>query len=294
MIAVENLTKLYANGRGVRNLGFSVAEGEVFGYLGPNGAGKTTTIRNLLGFLRPNSGSCSIAGLDCWADAARIQERLGYIPGEIAFIPGMTGIGFLTLIGDMRGTKDRKRMHDLIDRFDLDPTGRIKSMSKGMKQKLGLVTACMHDPAVMVFDEPSAGLDPLMRNAFNAVVAEEKGRGKTMLMSSHSFEEIDRTCDRAGIIREGVLVDVRDVGALKHEQRRAFTVTFASDAAAAAFASRGFELGMHAGPRVEVFVRGSADPLVKALAAFDVVDLESRPMSLEQVFMQYYGKDGTG
>jgi len=293
MIAVENLTKLYANGRGVRNLSFSVAEGEIFGYLGPNGAGKTTTIRNMLGFLRPNSGSCSIDGLDCWADAARIQERLGYIPGEIAFIQGMTGIAFLTLIGDMRGTKDRKRMHDLIDRFDLDPTGRIKSMSKGMKQKLGLVTACMHDPAVMVFDEPSAGLDPLMRNAFNAFVGEEKGRGKTILMSSHSFEEIDRTCDRAGIIRDGVLVDVRDVGALKHEQRRAFTVTFASDADADAFASRGFELGMRAGPRMEVFVQGSADRLVKVLAGFEVIDLESRPMSLEQVFMQYYGKEPT-
>jgi ABC-2 type transport system ATP-binding protein len=293
MIRVDTLTKLYANGRGVSNLDFAVPEGEIFGYLGPNGAGKTTTIRNLVGFLRPDSGSCSIDGLDCWADAARIQERLGYIPGEIAFIPGMTGIGFLSLIADMRGTRDRSRMRDLTDRFALDATGRIKSMSKGMKQKLGIVTACMHDPSVMVFDEPSAGLDPLMRNAFNAFVAEEKGRGKTILMSSHSFEEIDRTCDRAGIIRDGVLVDVRDVHALKHEQRRAFTVTFASDGDAVAFASREFEVSVRAGPRVEVFVRGGADPLVKALAEFAVVDVQSRPMSLEQVFMQYYGKDGT-
>ena len=184
-------------------------------------------------------------------------------------------------------------MHDLLDRFELDATGRIKRMSKGMKQKLGIVTACMHDPQVMVFDEPSAGLDPLLRNVFNEFVAEEKGRGKTILMSSHSFEEIDRTCDRAGIIRDGVLMDVRDVGALKHEQRRAFTVTFASAKDAATLAAEGFEIGAIVGARVEVFLQGPADPLVKALAAFEIIDLESRPMSLDQVFMQYYGKEGT-
>ena len=293
VIAVKRLTKLYPNGRGVRDLDFFIPRGEVFGYLGPNGAGKPTTIRNLLGFLRPNSGSCTIDGLDCWAEPARIQKRLGYIPGEIAFIGGMTGIGFLALVADMRGTTNRKRMHDLLDRFELDATGRIKKMSKGMKQKLGIVTACMHDPLVMVFDEPSAGLDPLMRNVFNEFVAEEKKRGKTILMSSHSFEEIDRTCDRAGIIRDGVLVDVRDVGALKREQRRAFIVTFASPKDVEALAASGFELEARLGARVEVFLQGSADPLVKALAAYEIIDLESRPMSLEQVFMQYYGEERT-
>lgn len=291
MIAVRQLTKLYTNGKGVRDLDFSIPEGEVFGYLGPNGAGKTTTIRNLMGFLRPDSGSCTICGLDCWSDADRIQERLGYIPGEIAFIGGITGIGFLTLIADMRGTADRKRMRDLIDRFELDVNGRIKKMSRGTKQKLGIVTACMHDPAVMVFDEPSAGLDPLMRQVFNEFIAEEKGRGKTVLMSSHSFEEIDRTCDRAGIIREGVLVDVQDVGALKHEQRRAFIVTFASEKDAASLAAAGFDIGQCAGNSAEVFVHGSADSLVKALAAFEIIDIESRPMTLEQVFMKYYGTE---
>ncbi|MFC2075571.1 ABC transporter ATP-binding protein [candidate division KSB1 bacterium] len=293
MIAVKDLTKLYANGKGVRNLDFRISKGEVFGYLGPNGAGKTTTIRNLLGFLRPDSGSCAIEGFDCWAEADRIQKSLGYVPGEIAFIGSMTGIGFLTLIADMRGTRDRKWMQDLIDRFELDATGRIKRMSKGMKQKLGIITACMHDPKVMVFDEPSAGLDPLMRNVFNEFIMEQKGRGKTILMSSHSFEEIDRTCDRAGIIRDGFLVDVRDVGVLKNEQRRAFTVTFASATDISVLKAEGFELGAVVGTRVEVFMQGSADPLVKTLAKFEIIDLVSRPMTLEQVFMQYYGKGGS-
>jgi ABC-2 type transport system ATP-binding protein len=292
MIAVKRLTKLYANGNGVRELDFSVSEGEIFGYLGPNGAGKTTTIRNLLGFLRPDSGSCTIGGLDCWAAASRIQEGLGYVPGETAFIEGLTGIGFLSLIADMRGTRDRKRMWNLIERFELEPGERIKHMSKGTRQKLGIVTACMHDPRVMVFDEPSAGLDPLMRSVFNGFVEEEKGRGKTILMSSHSFEEIERTCDRAGIIREGRLADVRDVGALKREQRRSFTVTFASAADAAHLAEQGFEIGARGGARVEILLQGSADRLIKALAAFEVIDLESRPMSLEQVFMGYYGGEG--
>lgn len=291
MIEVHDLTKLYPSGKGIRDLGFTIAKGEVFGYLGPNGAGKTTTIRVLLGFLRPDSGACTIDGLDCWSAADRIQRSLGYVPGEIAFLDGLTGLGFLTLIADMRGTSDRSRMHELIERFELDPSGRIKKMSKGMKQKLALVTAFMHDPAVLVLDEPTAGLDPLMRTIFDELVDEERARGKTILMSSHSFEEIERTCDRAGIIRDGVLVDVRDVGALGHEKRRAFTVTFAHAHDADALAAAGFELGTRTGARVDVYLQGSADPLVKALAAFEVVDLESRSMSLEQVFMRYYGRD---
>ena len=291
MIAVEQLTKLYANGKGVRDLSFAIPEGEVFGYLGPNGSGKTTTIRNLLGFLRPDSGSCRIDGHDCWSAADRIQARLGYVPGEMAFIPGMTGIQFVELIAGMRRLSDHGRMHELLERFELDAGGPIKKMSKGMKQKLGLVVACMHDPQVLVLDEPTAGLDPLMRNVFYELIGEEKARGKTVLMSSHSFEEIERTCDRAGIIREGQLVDVRDVGALRREQRRAFTVSFADAEPVEALAAQGFELGTRSGARVEVFVKGSADALIKALARFEIVDLESRSMALEQVFLHYYAKD---
>jgi ABC-2 type transport system ATP-binding protein len=289
VIAVQRLTKLYRSGRGVRDLTFGVGEGEVFGYLGPNGAGKTTTIRNLLGFLRPDSGRCTIRGLDCWAEAPAIQEWLGYIPGEASFPGELTGTGLLRLLADMRGTRDRRRLASLLERFQLDPGTRIRRMSKGTKQKLAIVAACMHDPAVMVFDEPTAGLDPLMRNVFVGLVAEERGRGKTMLMSSHSFDEIDRTCDRAGIIREGELVDVREVAALKQEQRRTYVVTVGRESDVAVLAGSGFELGAVDGRRVEVRIQGSPDGFVKALAGVVVEELETRVMTLEQVFMKYYG-----
>lgn len=291
MITVNNLTKLYRNGRGVRNLTFKIKEGEIFGYLGPNAAGKTTTIRNLLGFLRPDKGTCSINGLDCWKEAEVIQKKLGYIPGEIAFLDDYTGIDFLTLIADMRKTKNRSRMKDLIDRFQLDPSSKIKKMSKGMKQKLGIITACMHDPLVMVFDEPSASLDPLMQNIFSDFIAEEKSRGKTILMSSHSFDEIDRTCDRAGIIREGILVDVQDIHALKEKQRKTFVVTTSSKKDADKLINAGFEIGNINRLSIEVIVQGKVDQFIKTISELTIENLEVNFMTLEQVFMQYYGKE---
>ncbi|MCG6920781.1 MAG: ABC transporter ATP-binding protein [Acidobacteria bacterium] len=290
MISVRHLTKLYRNGRGVKDLTFEVGEGEVFGYLGPNGAGKTTTIRNLLGFLRPDGGSCSIDALDCWREADSIQRFLGYIPGEIAFIDGMTGAGFLELLADMRQMQDRTRIQGLTERFQLDASGRIRRMSKGAKQKLGIVAACMHDPGVMVFDEPSAGLDPLMRRIFVDFIAEERRRGKTILMSSHDFDEIEDTCDRAGIIREGVLVDVQDIRALKERQRRVFVVTVASGEDAEYLRKTGLELAELEPLRFEAIVHGNVDRFVKALAGCTVNNLELRDMTLEEVFMQYYGE----
>ena len=291
MIAAQDLTKLYSNGKGVNNLTFQVSEGEVFGYLGPNGAGKTTTIRNLLGFLKPDSGSCTVNGLDCWVDPGTIQEKLGYIPGEVAFFDGMTGTQFLALLADMRGMKDRSRTKQLIDRFELDSSGKIKKMSKGMKQKVAIVAACMHDPPVMIFDEPSSGLDPLMQNRFVEFVAEEKNRGKTLLISSHSFEEINRTCDRAGIIREGVLVDVQDVHKLKEEQRRVFVVTVDTQSDVEVIRNTNFELGTVEGLRIEVYVEGSPNSFLKMLGQLSVADLEIRSATLEQVFMRYYGRE---
>lgn len=291
MIKVDNLTKLYRNGRGVRNLSFEIKEGEIFGYLGPNAAGKTTTIRNLMGFLHPTSGSCSIDGLDCWKDAEAIQKKCGYIPGEIAFINGFTGINFLTLIADMRKTKNRSRMKDLIDRFQLDPSLKIRKMSKGMKQKLGIITACMHDPLVMIFDEPTVSLDPLMRKIFSDFIAEEKSRGKTVLMSSHSFDEIDRTCDRAGIIREGILVDVQDIHALKEKQRKTFIITTGSKKDADKLINAGLEIGSIDGLRIEIIVQGKVDKFIKTIAGLTIENLEVNYMTLEQVFMQYYGKE---
>ncbi|WP_235601380.1 ABC transporter ATP-binding protein [Tissierella sp. P1] len=202
VITVSNLTKDYGKNRGIFDLSFEIHKGEVFGYLGPNGAGKTTTIRHLLGFLNADKGECHIGQLNCRTDAEQIQRDLGYLPGEIAFFDDMSGIGYLKFIANMRGMKNFEKMNELISYFELDPSGRIKKMSKGMKQKIGIVSAFMHDPSTLILDEPTSGLDPLMQNKFIELILNEKSKGKTILMSSHSFEEVERTCDRIGIIKK--------------------------------------------------------------------------------------------
>jgi ABC-2 type transport system ATP-binding protein len=291
MIQVENLTKLYASGKGVRDLTFEIEAGEVFGYLGPNGAGKTTTIRNLLGFLKPDQGSCTINALDCWTESEKIKQNLGYIPGEIAFFNSMTGVGFLNFMAELYGMKNTKRKNDLIDRFELDPAGRIRKMSKGMKQKLGLITACMHDPKIMIFDEPTAGLDPLMRERFVQFIGEEKQRGKTILMSSHSFEEIDRTCDRAGIIKEGYLVDVQTISVLKQTQARRFRLTLKSAADLHNLQQTDLTILSTGTHTAEIEVMGSVDHFLKTISKVTVENIDVKATTLEEVFMQYYGQE---
>ncbi len=293
VIKIDDLTFRYGSGKGVFDLSFSVGEGEVFGYLGPNGSGKTTTIRNLLGFIRPGRGTCSINRLDCWHSAAQIQKQLGYLPGEISFFDEMSGIQFLDLIGAMRGINKKSHRNALINRFELDPSAKIRRMSKGMKQKLGLVTAFMHDPAVYILDEPTSGLDPLMQNVFVDLILAEKERGKTILMSSHSFEETYRTCDRAGIIREGRLVAVEDMHSLKSSQHKAYLVTLESIAELEYLRSAGLKIGSVSKNTVEVFVSGNYDQFIAALAKCRLHGLDVATQSLEQVFLKYYGREGS-
>jgi ABC-2 type transport system ATP-binding protein len=291
VIKIESLTFKYKSGKGIFNLDFAVTRGEVFGFLGPNGAGKTTTIRNLLGFTKPDQGKCTIGGLNCWSDAALIQKQLGYLPGEIAFFDEMSGIQFLNLLGEMRGRKGNARQHNLIERFELDPSGKIRRMSKGMKQKLGLVAAFMHDPAVYILDEPTSGLDPLMQNVFVELILEEKARGKTILMSSHNFEETYRTCDRAGIIKEGYLVAVEDVHSLKSSQRKAYLVTLGAREDLERLRSAGLEIGNISKNTVEVYVSGNYDHFINALAECTVLGLDVATQTLEQIFLKYYGRE---
>lgn len=291
IISIESLSFIYGSGKGIFDLNFSVSEGEVFGYLGPNGAGKTTTIRNLLGFTKPSEGRCTINGLDCWRESSRVQYLLGYLPGEISFFDEMSGIQFLKLIGDMKGRRGNSRRNALVERFELDPSGKIRRMSKGMKQKLGLVAAFMHDPAVYILDEPTSGLDPLMQNVFVELILEEKERGKTVLMSSHNFEETYRTCDRAGIIRDGQLVAVEDMHSLKSSQRKAFLVTVGSSEDLEILRSAGLEIGSISKNTVEVFVSGNYAQFTAALAACNVLGLDVVTQSLEQVFMKFYGRE---
>jgi len=191
VLRVSNLTKTFPGGRGVFDLTFEVKHGEAFGYLGPNGAGKSTTIRHLMGFMKPDKGRATILGLNCTTESAEIQKKVGYLPGEIALPDGMNGLQVLELLGSMRGMKNVARRNALIDRFQFDAKTPVRKMSKGMKQKVGIVAAFMHDPELLILDEPTSGLDPLMQHLFVELVSEEKSRGKTLLMSSHIFNEIE-------------------------------------------------------------------------------------------------------
>ena len=269
-IQIEGLTRDYGGGKGVFNISFHVNKGEVFGFLGPNGAGKTTSIRHLMGFLKPQSGKCIIDGLDCWNDSDKIQARLGYIPGEISFFDDMTGVEFLRFLQRYRKIGEDNRQEELLERFELDPKGKIKKMSKGMKQKIGIVTAFMHDPDILILDEPTSGLDPLMQSRFIDLIGEEKERGKTILLSSHMFEEVERTCDRVGIIRDGKLVAVDSVEALRERHVRPYTVTLETAELAKAF-TEDFG-GIQNGREVTVTTK----------------------QSLEEIFMHYYGGKENG
>ena len=270
MIGVNNLTRDYGSGKGVFQVSFSITQGEVFGFLGPNGAGKTTTIRHLMGFLKPEGGSCSINGLDCWKNAPEIQKSMGYIPGEIAFFPEMTGLQYLDFLRSYRGLSHTSRMKELMERFEVDARGKIRKMSKGMKQKIAIVAAFMHDPQVLILDEPTSGLDPLMQNRFTQLIQEERERGKTIFMSSHIFEEVEKTCHRICMIKDGKIAALDDPQTLSALYSRSYTVTLPEEAAALDFA-RDFQ--------------GTVDPQNPRQ-----VRLTARK-TLEEIFLHYYGEE---
>ena len=242
-----------------------------------------------MGFIHPNAGNCSINGLDCGTHSAEIQRNLGYMPGEIALPDDMTGLEFLHFVADYRGVTDWARVEQLMARFELDARGNLKRMSKGMKQKIGIVCAFMHDPQVLILDEPTSGLDPLMQSHFIDLVLEEKAKGKTILMSSHIFEEVERTADRVGIIREGHLVTVDSVAALKAAQRKRYTVSFASEKEAREFAKEPLAVDFVKGKDVTVTVN-DFQPFVAAMSRYTVVNIVAVEQSLEEIFMHYYGK----
>lgn len=288
---IQGLTRDYGNGRGVFDLSFSINRGEVFGFLGPNGAGKTTTIRHLLGFLKPEKGYCTIGGKDCWKDRADIQKTLGYIPGEMVFFDDMTGTEFLNFMMKYRKIKSNGRTKELLDRFELDPRSKLKKMSKGMKQKVGIVAAFMHDPEVLILDEPTSGLDPLMQSRFIELVLEEKARGKIILMSSHMFEEVERTCNRVAIMKNGRLVAMDDVEKLKEAQARKYVITLENEKAAAAFADEGLRVFEVSKNQVTVIVQNNIKELISVMNRYPVTNIITPNQSLEEIFLQYYGGD---
>lgn len=289
VIKTDHLTKFYGQSRGVSRLNLEIKPGEVFGFLGPNGAGKTTTIRLLLDLIRPTSGSARIFGLDATKQSVAIRRRTGYLPGEFLFYDHLTGREFLEYFASLRGGVDRSRVDELAERLGSDVSRPLNDLSHGSKQKIGLIQALMSDPELLIFDEPTSGLDPLVQQEFYQIIDEIRGEGKTVFLSSHVLPEVERVCDRVGIVRDGELVAIEDVAAIKTKAIRKVEVTFASSVTVEDFTGIPVHDVEVSARRLRCSVSGSIDPLVKALAKFEVVDLISHEPSLEEVFLALYG-----
>jgi ABC-2 type transport system ATP-binding protein len=295
IIRTESLTKAYGTHRGIIDVDLEVNEGEVFGFLGPNGAGKTTTIRTMLDFISPTRGQIDVFGLDSRRDSVEIHRRVGYLPGELALYDKMTASEYLGHIAALRGGVDEAFVRRLVERLDLDATMRIRSLSHGNRQKVGLVQAFMHRPELLVLDEPTQGLDPLVQQTFYELVGEARAEGRSIFLSSHVMPEVERLCDRVAIIREGRLVAVEDIGDLKMRSVRTIQLHFAGPAAAEAFASLpGVQVVSAARDSVELRVQGPVDPVIKTAARYEVVDVQSHEPSLEDAFLAFYGKTEEG
>lgn len=291
-IVCEDLTKFYGKTRGIEGLDLTIDRGEIFGFLGPNGAGKTTTIRLLMGMLKPTSGSASILDLDSWRNSVEINLHTGNIPGDVHLYNQLRVQEHLDYIDRFRPGKDPLRK-ELIERFELDKSKKIKSLSSGNRQKVAIVLAVMHDPEILILDEPTGGLDPLMQQEFYDLLQQLKERGRTIFLSSHILSEVERVCDRVGIVRQGQLVDVRAIEDLKQKKVRHMEVLFRGPVNTADFLklpqvtdARAYDNHMR------LTVQGDVDALVKELSRHDVADLTFTQPSLEDFFMSFYGPAG--
>ena len=295
VIETLELTKRYGDARGIESVSMSVNEGEVFGFLGPNGAGKTTTIRTVLDLLHPTSGSARLFGLDSHADRLAIHARLGNLPGDFAYDPRLTGRELLRFLADLRGLPGLGRAGELAERFEAALDRPLGELSRGNRQKIGVVQAAFHDPELLMLDEPTSGLDPLMQEEFIAFVKEERERGRTVFLSSHELDEVERTCDRVGIIREGRLVAVEDVGAITERSYRHVELEFAERVDPGEFARIPGVADLAAeGRHLSFTATGDLDPVIKTAARHTVCDIELIHPTLEEIFLTYYGRNGNG
>jgi ABC-2 type transport system ATP-binding protein len=295
LIEVEKLSKSYGGKRGIIDVSFSVPEGEVFGFLGPNGAGKTTTIRILMALIRADSGIARIAGMDCWNQSVEIKRLAGYIPGEPSLDPNLTGGQILEYFANLRGGVDRAYLKRLVDRFELDLSRKFRQYSTGNKRKVVLIQAFMHRPQVLVLDEPTSGLDPLNQQEFDGMVKEAREEGRTIFLSSHVLSEVEKTCTRVAIIREGRIVRIGGVAELKDIKRYEVTITFAQPVSADSFKNvEGVAEveQLNNGHALRLAMQGPADAVIKAAAQHPVVSLTSYEPSLEDIFLRYYEADG--
>ena len=294
-IRTERLTKTYGKNRGIRDVDLEVLEGEVFGFLGPNGAGKTTTIRTLLGFLRPTSGDARIFGLDVRNESVEIRSRLGNLPGEFALEDRMTGEQLLGFFARLRGVKDLGYAYELAERLGADLHRPMRRLSRGNKQKIGLVQAMFHRPPLLMLDEPTGGLDPLVQEEFLDIIEEVRAEGRTVFFSSHNLAEVERVCDRVGIIRDGRLAAVETTETLVDKSFRHVVLTFAEGVDPKPFeALSGVRQLKADGARISFTLYDDPDEMVKLAARHRLVHLEYERPSLEEVFLTYYERAGEG
>lgn len=306
IIEVENLTQDYGHGRGVFDVSFSVKEGEVFGFLGPNGAGKSTTIRHIMGFSRPQKGDTKLFGQETFHNYYKILGKVGYLPGEIALPEGLSGWEFIDMMCKLRNIENKDRLNYLLDKFKLNPNAETKKMSLGDKRKLAIVTAFMHDPEVLILDEPTSGLDPVMQQNFIDFIKEEKKRGKTILLSSHMFNEVEATCDRIAIIKDGKIVSMFNANDIKHNENKNFIIYFSQLKELKEFVSNlpktrkdvtnikriGVKSFNEDDLSVLVAVNDKdINELVEILAKYKIKAFKQIKFTLEDYFMQFYKED---
>jgi ABC-2 type transport system ATP-binding protein len=295
IIQTEKLTKYYGPHRGIVEVDLAVDEGEVFGFLGPNGAGKTTTIRTILDLIRPTSGRALVFGIESSADPVAIHRRVGYIPGEFALYDRLTGGQTIEYFANLRGGVERAYQRELVTRFDLDPTRKFKEYSKGNKQKVGLIVALQHRPELLILDEPTAGLDPLVQQTFFEVIREAKSNGRTVFLSSHILSEVEKTCDRVAIIRDGRIVRLDRVEALRDLAHHQVELRFTGPVPAGDFEGLpGVSDVSITDQMLRLRVSGSITPVVRAAARYELVDFVSREPSLEETFLAEYSDMAEG
>ncbi len=288
VIEVNNLTKTFGSFTALNGINIEVNQGEVFGFIGPNGAGKTTTIRILLGILKATSGTARIFGKDAWHDAVEIHKRIAYVPGDVNLWPNLTGGEVIDLFVKLRGSNDKHRREELIERFDLDPTKKCRTYSKGNRQKVALVAAFSSDADLYILDEPTSGLDPLMEQVFQQCVLEAKQAGKSVLLSSHILSEVEKLCDRIGIIRQGEIIESGTLSELRHLTRTNFVVE-TKEPITALHELTGIHDLEEQGQMLSFQVDAEAiDAVIKHISQFGIVKLESTPPTLEDLFMRYY------
>jgi ABC-2 type transport system ATP-binding protein len=288
-LAIEavGLTKWYGKRRGVLDLEFSVSEGEVFGFLGPNGAGKTTTIRLLLGFLRPSAGRATVMGHDAWSDAPAAHDGIAFVSSDPGYLGELTAREQLDYMARLRGLRPGA-WRPMAERLELDPSVPIRKLSRGNRQKVGVVQAFMGEEPLLVMDEPTSGLDPLMQREFLAIVAETRAAGRTIFLSSHNLPEVERACDRVAIIREGRLVDISTVSDLAASHWRSVNLVLAEPPGPGIFELANVQVVSAVARDVHLMVRGDVNPLLRRLASLDVRDLSIASLEVEDVFLRLY------